>query len=361
IMVGTGRGAENGILFRGGEQLEKAHRLDAVVLDKTGTITKGEPALTDVVAAGGFERDELLALVAAAEQGSEHPLAQAIVAAARERRLDLPAAQDFEAVPGHGIRATVNGRPVLVGNRKWLRDNGIDPAALEAELVRLEEEGKTAMLVAVDGRLAGAVAVADTVKETSEEAIRLLKRMGLRVMMITGDNRRTAHAIARAVGIDEADVLAEVLPEEKAEAVRRLQAQGLRVAMVGDGINDAPALATADVGIAIGTGTDVAMEAADITLMRGDLRGIVAAIRLSRATMGKIRQNLFWALVYNALGIPFAALGLLNPILAGAAMAFSSVSVVTNSTLLRRYNPQAGFQKAGEAGAGEPQLQAAGT
>nr|MBO2476131.1 copper-translocating P-type ATPase [Bacillota bacterium] len=360
VMVGTGLGAEHGILFRGGEHLERTHQLDAIVLDKTGTITKGQPELTDVLSAGELDPDEVLLWVAAAERGSEHPLAQAVVAAAEKRGMALPAAQDFTAVPGHGIRAVVNGKAVLVGNRKWMRDNGIDPEPLEGALARLEEEGKTAMLAAVDGRLAGVVAVADTVKDTSAEAIAMLRRMGLRVMMITGDNRRTARAIARQVGIAEEDVLAEVLPEEKASAVQRLQAQGLRVGMVGDGINDAPALAAADVGFAIGTGTDVAIEAADVTLMRGDLRGVVAAIRLSRATMGKIRQNLFWALIYNTLGIPFAAMGLLNPIIAGAAMAMSSVSVVTNSTLLRRFNPEAGFQAAQGTGAKEPRWQAAG-
>ncbi|REJ32976.1 MAG: heavy metal translocating P-type ATPase, partial [Bacillota bacterium] len=291
VMVGTGLGAEHGILFRGGEHLERTHQLDAIVLDKTGTITKGQPELTDVLSAGELDPDEVLLWVAAAERGSEHPLAQAVVAAAEKRGMALPAAQDFTAVPGHGIRAVVNGKAVLVGNRKWMRDNGIDPEPLEGALARLEEEGKTAMLAAVDGRLAGVVAVADTVKDTSAEAIAMLRRMGLRVMMITGDNRRTARAIARQVGIAEEDVLAEVLPEEKASAVQRLQAQGLRVGMVGDGINDAPALAAADVGFAIGTGTDVAIEAADVTLMRGDLRGIVAAIRLSRATMGNLRQH----------------------------------------------------------------------
>ncbi|OUM93052.1 MAG: copper-translocating P-type ATPase [Firmicutes bacterium ZCTH02-B6] len=359
IMVGTGLGAEHGILFKGGEHLERTHQLDAVVLDKTGTITKGEPELTDIETTEGFDPGQVLSWVAAAERGSEHPLAQAIVAAAERRRMTLAAAHDFEAIPGHGIRAVVDGKTVLVGNRKLMRDNGIDPAPLEDVLERLEEEGKTAMLAAVDGQLAGAVAVADTVKESSAEAIAMLRRMGLRVMMITGDNRRTARAIARQVGIAEEDVMAEVLPEEKAGAVQRLQAQGLRVAMVGDGINDAPALAAANVGIAIGTGTDVAIEAADVTLIRGDLRGIVAAIRLSRATMGKIRQNLFWALIYNSLGIPFAALGLLNPIIAGAAMALSSVSVVTNSTLLRRFNPESGFKSAPETGGNEPALQAA--
>jgi len=341
VMVGTGLGAEHGILFRGGEHLERTHQLHAIVLDKTGTITKGQPELTDVRPAAGFDADEVLLWVAAAERGSEHPLAQAVVAAAEKRRIALPPAHDFAAVPGHGIRAVVNGKTVLVGNRKWMRDNGIDPEPLEGALARLEEEGKTAMLAALDGRLAGVVAVADTVKDTSAEAIAMLRRMGLRVMMITGDNRRTARAIARQVGIAEEDVLAEVLPEEKASAVQRLQAQGLRVGMVGDGINDAPALATADLGIAIGTGADVAIETAGVALMGGDLRGLVAAIELSEMTMRKIKQNLFWALIYNSLGIPLAALGMLSPILAGAAMALSSVSVVTNSTLLKRYIPAA--------------------
>ncbi|MBO8140797.1 MAG: copper-translocating P-type ATPase [Firmicutes bacterium] len=339
IMVGTGRGAEHGILFKGGEHLEKAHKIDAVVLDKTGTITKGQPELTDCIALGGRDEATLLAIAAAAEQTSEHPLAQAIVEAARARGLSVPEASRFEAVPGYGVRAEVNGQTVLIGNRRLMRESGIDPAPFEEELLRLEADGKTAVLVAAGGQPAGIVAVADTVKEGAAEAVAALRRMGLRVVMITGDNRRTARAIARQVNIDEQDVLAEVLPEDKAAQVQRLKSQGLRIAMVGDGINDAPALAAADVGIAIGTGTDVAIETADITLMRGDLQGIAAAIRLSRATMGKIRQNLFWALVYNTLGIPLAALGFLSPILAGAAMALSSVSVVTNSTLLKRYNP----------------------
>lgn len=359
IMVGTGVGAENGILFKGGEHLEKTHELTAVVLDKTGTITKGEPEVTDVVAVGEVGDDTLLQWVAGAERTSEHPLAQAIVAAARARGLDVPHGTDFEAIPGRGVKATVDGRTVLVGNRKLMGDSGIDVAGFEDLLLRLEGEGKTAVLAAVDGRIAGVVAVADTVKETSVEAVGMLRGMGLRVMMLTGDNRRTADAIARQVGIDSDDVIAEVLPEDKAKKVEDLKRQGFVVAMVGDGINDAPALATADVGIAIGTGTDVAMEAGDITLVRGDLRGIVAAIRLSRATMGKIRQNLFWALIYNAIGIPFAAFGILSPMIAGAAMAFSSVSVVTNSSLLKRFNPQAGFSKTGPVGGGEPQLQEA--
>jgi len=344
IMVGTGKGAESGILFKGGEHLEKTHELDAVILDKTGTITRGEPAVTDVIAFGEFDGDRLLQWVARAEKASEHPLAQAIVASAQEKGLQLDDVAEFEAIPGHGIRAAVEGKTVLVGNRKLMQDNGLDIAEALETMERFEGEAKTAMLAAVDGVLAGIIAVADTVKESSAEAVGLLHDMGLRVMMLTGDNERTAHAIARQVGIDAEDVIAEVLPEDKANQVEHLQAQGLKVAMVGDGINDAPALATADVGIAIGTGTDVAIEAADITLIRGDLRGIVAAIRLSHATIGKVRQNLFWALIYNTIGIPFAAFGILSPIIAGAAMAFSSVSVVTNSTLLKRYDPREGFR-----------------
>ena len=343
IMVGTGKGAEHGILFRGGEHLERAHELDVVVLDKTGTITRGEPQVTDVLALEPYTEEELLSLAAQAEKASEHPLAKAVVQAAESRGIAVGDAQAFEAVPGHGVRATADGMELLVGNRKLLRDCGVDPAPLEALVERLEHEGKTAMLVAAGGKPAGVIAVADTVKPTSAAAIRELQAMGLRVVMLTGDNRRTALAIAKQVGIAEGDVIAEVLPEEKAGQVAALKAQGLKVGMVGDGINDAPALATADVGIAIGTGADVAIEAAGITLMGGDLTGVAAAIRLSRATIGKIKQNLFWALVYNAVGIPFAAFGILSPIIAGAAMAFSSVSVVTNSTLLKRFDPRAGF------------------
>ncbi len=344
IMVGTGLGAEHGILFKGGEHLERTHQLDVVILDKTGTITKGEPEVTDVVAVGDIADNEVLRLVAQAERPSEHPIAQAIVARARERVALTGAVEAFEAVPGRGIRAVVDGRSVFVGNRLMMREQGIDPDPYENVVRRLEDEGKTAMMAAVDGRIAGIVAVADTVKETSAEAIRTLHDMGLRVVMVTGDNLRTARAIGRQVGIKDRDILAEVLPEGKAIEVERLKERGEKVAMVGDGINDAPALAAADVGIAIGTGTDVAIEAADVTLMRGDLRGIAAAISLSHATMGKIRQNLFWALIYNTVGIPFAAFGLLNPIIAGAAMALSSVSVVSNSSLLKRFNPEKAFQ-----------------
>jgi Cu+-exporting ATPase len=338
IMVGTGRGAELGILFKGGEHLERAEKVQAVILDKTGTITKGEPELTDLVPAPGATAEELLLVAAAAERNSEHPLASAIVSAAGERGLALPAVSGFTAIPGHGIEATVDGRRVLVGNRRLLERESIPVQALLADLERLEGEGKTAMLVAAGGAPLGIIAVADTIKPTSREAVGALKALGIQVAMLTGDNQRTAQAIARQVGIDQ--VLAEVLPDQKAAEVMKLKAKGLVVAMVGDGINDAPALASADLGMAIGTGTDVAIEAADVTLISGDLRAIPAALKLSRQTMRKIRQNLFWAFAYNVAGIPLAALGLLTPMLAGAAMAFSSVSVVTNSLLLKRFDPR---------------------
>ncbi len=334
IMVGTGRGAESGILFKGGEHLEKTYKLTAVILDKTGTVTKGQPELTDLVALAGDE-SELLALVAAAEKASEHPLAAAIVRGAEARGV-APAegVAGFAAVPGEGVTATVAGHDLAVGTRRLMGSRGIAIDASLAAVEKLESEGKTVMFAAVDGQLAALVAVADTVKESSREAVGSLAAMGLEVWMLTGDNRRTAEAIARQVGIGH--VLAEVLPADKAAQVERLRAQGKVVAMVGDGINDAPALAAADVGIAMGTGADVAIEAGDITLMRGDLRGIAAAIGLSRATMKNIKQNLFWALAYNVVGIPIAAAGFLSPVLAGAAMAFSSVSVVTNALRLRR-------------------------
>ncbi|HEU0074340.1 MAG TPA: heavy metal translocating P-type ATPase, partial [Dehalococcoidia bacterium] len=346
IMVGTGKGAENGILIRSAEALETAHKLQTVVLDKTGTITRGEPALTDVVATGTLGEDDLLRLVASAERSSEHPLAQAIVRGAEGRGLVLTEPSEFESVTGKGIRVAVDGHDLLVGNRRLLADAGLDASGLESDAERLSAEGKTPMFVAVDGAPAGLVAVADTVKEDSATAVAALRRLGVETAMITGDNRRTAEAIARQVGIDR--VLAEVLPEDKALEVRRLQDEGKLVGMVGDGINDAPALAQADVGIAIGTGTDVAIEASDVTLISGELRGVVTAISLSRATMRNIRENLFFAFVYNAAGIPLAAgvlypfLGWqLSPIVAAAAMALSSLSVVTNANRLRTYKPPA--------------------
>ena len=337
IMVGTGRGAELGILIRGPEVLEAVKRLDVVVLDKTGTVTEGKPRLTDILPAPGGDETHLLRVAASAERRSEHPLGEAIVAGGRERGLTLDEPTAFEAVPGGGVTAQVAGEDVVVGTRALLRERGIDVHGLLDAADRLEGEGKTTMLVALGGKSAGVLAVADTVKPTSADAIARLRRLGLDIVLLTGDNARTAAAIARALGIER--VRAEVLPQQKVDEVKRLQAEGKRVAMVGDGINDAPALAQADLGIAIGTGTDVAIEASDLTLMSGDLRGVPTAIALSRATMRAIKQNLFWAFIYNLIGIPIAALGLLNPIIAGAAMAFSSVSVVANSLRLRRFRP----------------------
>ncbi|MEK3899591.1 MULTISPECIES: heavy metal translocating P-type ATPase [unclassified Paenibacillus] len=341
IMAGSGRAAEFGILFKGGEHLEAAQGVKVVVVDKTGTVTNGKPVLTDIVATTGIAaqgrvlgENRLLAITAAAEKLSEHPLAEAIVAGAQGRGIDLPPAGQFEAVPGRGVSAVVDGQKVSVGTRRMMVENGLDIEPWTGIMTKLEQEGKTAMLVAVEDAVAGVIAVADTIKETSREAVARLHAMGIEVVMITGDNRITAQAIADQAGIRT--VLAEVLPEGKAEEIRRLQSGGVKVAMVGDGINDAPALATADTGMAIGTGTDVAMEAADITLMRGDLMSIPDAILMSRKTMRNIRQNLFWALAYNITGIPIAALGFLAPWLAGAAMAFSSVSVVLNALRLQR-------------------------
>jgi Cu+-exporting ATPase len=342
VMVGTGRAAELGILVGNPEALETAHRLTAVVLDKTGTITHGRPTLAGIRALHGTE-DELLVLVAAAETGSEHPVGEALVTAARERGLALPGTTAFEAVAGHGIRATVAGLPILVGNAALMQAHGIDTAPLAAEVAERATRAETPMYVATAGRLAGLVSVADTVKAESAEAVAQLKALGLEVWMLTGDNAATAHAIAAAVGIDH--VVAEVLPADKAAQVSRLQSAGHVVAMAGDGINDAPALATADLGVAIGTGTDVAIAASDITLVGGDLRGIVAAVALSRRTVTTIRQGLAWAFGYNVLLIPVAAGALygfdhllLDPVLASAAMAMSSVSVVTNALRLRRFH-----------------------
>lgn len=341
IMVGTGRGAENGILIKSGEALEGAHRVNTVILDKTGTITEGRPALTDLISLGGIRLDDLLYLAASAERGSEHPLGQAIVGGAQNRGLELSEPINFLSITGRGIEAEVDGRKVLAGNLKLMSERGIAFPLKEAD--RLASKGKTPMLIAVDGSPAGIIAVADVVKESSREAVELLHGAGLEVIMITGDNKKTAEAVARQVGIGR--VLAEVLPENKADQVRRLQEEGMRVAMVGDGINDAPALAQADIGIAIGSGTDVAIESADIVLMRSDLRDVPGAIELSRRTIRNIKQNLFWAFGYNTIGIPVAAgllyaLGfdlLLNPMLAAGAMSLSSVSVLANALRLKRF------------------------
>jgi len=341
IMVGTGRGAEHGILIKGGEALETAHKLTAIILDKTGTITQGKPALTDVRALPGTVEADLVRLAASAERRSEHPLAAAIVEGAKARGLTLAEPSAFKAVIGNGIEATVDGRAVLIGKRALLADRGIDTTALDSLAEELAAVGKTPMYTAIDGKPAGLIAVADQVKPESKAAIEQMQKMGLRVAMITGDNAKTAAAVAKEVGIAPDMVFAEVLPGNKAEHVKKLQAQGLVVGMVGDGINDAPALAQANIGFAMGTGTDVAIEASDVTLIRGDLRTVPEAIALSRDTMRTIKQNLFWAFIYNALGIPIAAgvlypfTGwLLSPIIASAAMAFSSISVVLNSLRL---------------------------
>lgn len=331
IMVGTGKAAENGILFKGGEHLERTHLIDTVVFDKTGTITKGKPEVTDFTG-----DDELLMLAASVERGSEHPLAEAMVAYAVEKGVDLLPVESFKAVPGQGVKAFVSGKEVLVGSRRFMRNHGVDIEAYEDDMYRLEEEGKSVVLIAVDRVCKGIAAVADTVKETAKEAVEQLKAEGIDVLILTGDNERTAKAVGKAVGIDH--VLAEVLPEDKANKIKELKAEGRNVAMVGDGINDAPALAEADIGIAIGTGTEVAIEAADVTILGGELLLIPKALKISRLTIRNIRQNLFWAFAYNSAGIPIAAAGLLAPWVAGAAMAFSSLSVVSNALRLKRMN-----------------------
>ncbi|MCR4431504.1 MAG: heavy metal translocating P-type ATPase [Tepidanaerobacteraceae bacterium] len=338
VMVGTGKGAEYGVLIKGGEHLERAHKIKAIVLDKTGTITRGKPEVTDIISIGDMRPEEILIFAASSEKGSEHPLGEAVVNKAKDANMKLSEPENFEAIPGYGIYSKIQGREIYFGNRRLMARQNLPTEGIEDLLTKLEDEGKTVMIMAVDGKAEGVIAVADTVKEHSKEAIDELKKMGIEVWMITGDNKRTASAIARQVGIE--NVLAEVLPENKARELEKIKEQGKLTAMVGDGINDAPALAAADVGIAIGTGTDVAIEAADITLMNGDLMGIVTAIKLSRATMRNIKQNLFWAFIYNSIGIPFAALGFLSPAIAGGAMAFSSVSVVTNALRLRRFKPE---------------------
>jgi len=359
IMVGTGKGAEHGVLIRSGEALERSHKIRTVLLDKTGTLTQGKPEVTDVITIASSSREEVLRLAASAEHSSEHPLGEAIIRAASEEKLELSPASDFNAVPGHGVEASVEGRKLILGNLRLIKDRGLSLNGLEEEAHRLWEKGKTVMFLGLDSQVVGIIAVADTLKSGAREAVEALHKMGIEVVMLTGDNRRTAEAIAREVGIDR--VLAEVLPEHKAQEVKKLQEEGKVVAMVGDGINDAPALAQADIGIAIGTGTDVAMETGDITLISGDLTGVVTAISLSKRTMRTIKQNLFWAFAYNSALIPVAAgvlfftfgqtgvppglhfilgeYGFLNPIMAAAAMAASSITVVSNSLRLRRFKP----------------------
>jgi len=359
IMVGTGKGAEHGVLIRSAEALERSHQINTVLLDKTGTLTRGKPEVTDIIAVSPSSQDEVLQLAASAERGSEHPLGEAIVRAASERKLEVSTASDFKAIPGHGVEASVKDKQVLLGNLKLIKDRGLSLNGLENEAEHLWEKGKTVMFLGIDSQLTGIIALADTLKPNAREALAELHKMGIEAVMLTGDNRRTAEAIAQEVGIDR--VVAEVLPEHKAEEVKKLQEEGKVVAMVGDGINDAPALAQADVGIAIGTGTDIAMETGDITLISGDLSGIVTAISLSKRTIRTIRQNLFWAFAYNTALIPIAAgilylafgntgvpsglhfvlgdYGFLNPILAAAAMAASSITVVLNSLRLRGFKP----------------------
>ncbi len=333
LMVGTGKGAENGVLIRDGEAVQTMKDITAIVLDKTGTITKGEPEVTDIVAVGDYNEDEVLQLAASAEKSSEHPLGDAIFKRAEEKGLEFKEISDFEAVVGRGIKASINGKDILVGNQRLMEEENIDIEDLKEKVIGFEEEAKTAMLVAYDGRAAGIIAVADTLKDDSVAAIAEFKKMGLTTIMITGDNARTAKAIADEVGIDR--VISEVMPDDKSSEVKKLQSQGEIVAMVGDGINDAPALKQANVGIAIGTGTDIAIESSDLTLVRGELSAVVSGFKLSRYTFSTIKQNLFWAFIYNTVAIPVAALGFLNPIIAAGAMTISSISVILNSTRLK--------------------------
>jgi Cu+-exporting ATPase len=339
ILVATGKGAENGILIKGGESLEKAHKLTLIMLDKTGTITKGEPELTDIIILNKSkdQQEKILQLAGSAEKNSEHPLARAILKKCQADGIEIAEPEDFQALPGHGILASIAGKEIIIGTGKLMKEQKINFLPYEKEIEAMENFGKTVVLVSIDRLPTAILAVADTIKEDSIEAVKKLKKMGLAVWMITGDNFLTAKTIAGQTGID--NFLAQVLPDNKAKQVKLMQEQGFVVGMVGDGINDAPALATADVGFAIGTGTDVAIEAADITLIKGSLKGVAASIELSRETMKNIKQNLFWALVYNIIGLPVAAAGLLNPVIAGAAMALSSVSVVSNSLRLRKFKP----------------------
>ena len=333
LMVGVGKGAELGILIRGAEYLERAEKLNAVVFDKTGTLTKGEPEVTGIITFDLREED-LLLYAATAEKGSEHPLAEAILRKAEMAGLSIPDAEAFEAIPGHGVRVKINGKEVLIGNRRLMKDKGVRIEEKEKVISGLEEKGNTVMLVAEDGQLRGMIAVADTLKENAEEVVKGLKSEGVQVIMLTGDNEKTARAIGAQVGIDR--IIANVLPGDKAKIIKELQSEGKVVAMVGDGINDSPALAQSDIGIAIGSGSDVAKETGGIILVKDDLRDVIMSIKLSKATMRKIKQNLFWAFFYNTAAIPLAAFGLLNPIIAAAAMSISSLSVVTNSALLKR-------------------------
>jgi len=335
-MVGSGIGAENGILIRTGEAIQTMKDLHTIVFDKTGTITKGKPEVTDVIGTNGFKEDAVLQLAGSVESSSEHPLGAAIVEGAKVRGIALSQVADFEAISGKGVKAQLDGVRVLIGSRRLMDDEAVEYKSMEEELSRLEEEAKTAMFVASDGRLAGVVAVADTLKEDSIRAIAELEEMGLETAMIAGDNRRTAHAIAKKVGISR--VLAEVLPDGKVAEIQSLQEKVGMVAMVGDGINDAPALTQANVGIALGTGTDIAIESSDITLVSGELSAVVSALKLSKATFRKIKQNLFWAFFYNIVAIPIAVMGLLHPVIAEIAMAASSVNVVTNANRLRKVN-----------------------